>query len=57
MTASSPPPSGQPPSPRLPKKAYQAPRVQVHGDVKTLTGSGNHAGGVNPFATSRHLFS
>jgi hypothetical protein len=57
VTASPPPPSAQPPSPRLPKKAYQAPRVQVHGDVKTLTGSGIHAGGVNPFATSRHLFS
>jgi hypothetical protein len=57
VTASSSPPSAQSPSPRSPKKAYQAPRVQVHGDVKALTGSGIHAGGVNPFASSRHLFS
>lgn len=56
MTASPPPSSAQPPSPRLPKKPYQAPRVQVHGDVKTLTGNGIPAG-VNPFASSRHLFS
>ncbi|HET6164800.1 MAG TPA: lasso RiPP family leader peptide-containing protein [Planctomycetota bacterium] len=56
MTASPPPPSSPSPSPRTSKKAYQAPRVQVHGDVKTITGFGIQAG-VNPFATSRHLFS
>jgi len=56
VTASPPPPSGQPSSPRPPKKAYQAPRVQVHGDVKTLTGSGIQTS-VNPFTTSRNLFS
>ena len=55
MTAS-PPPSDPSPSPRPQKKAYQAPRVQVHGDVKTITGFSIQAG-VNPFATSRHLFS
>jgi hypothetical protein len=54
FVTASPPPSS--PSPQPPKKAYQAPRVQVHGDVKTITGFGIQAG-VNPFATSRHLFS
>lgn len=56
MTASPPPSSSQPPIPRPPKKAYQAPRVQVHGDVKTLTGFGLPSN-VNPFASSPSLFS
>jgi hypothetical protein len=56
VTASSSPPSAQSPSLRSTKKAYQAPRVQVHGDVKAITGFGTQAG-VNPFATSRNLFS
>jgi hypothetical protein len=56
VTASSSPPSAQTPSPRSPKKAYLAPRVQVHGDVKAITGFSIQAG-VNPFASSRNLFS
>jgi hypothetical protein len=56
VTASPPPSATPPPSPRPPKKAYQTPRVQVHGDVKTLTGFGVLPG-VNPFGSSPSLFS
>jgi len=38
------------------KKDYQPPRVQVHGDVRELTGSGSRPG-ISDLALSRNSFS
>ncbi len=56
MTTSPQPQPSNSTNARPEKKAYQAPRVQVHGDVRALTASGTHAG-LSDLAMSRNLFS
>ena len=56
MTVSPPPPPSNSQNAAPAKKAYQTPRVQVHGDVRTLTGFGVHPG-LGETAFSRNLFS